>query len=80
MQIAKNRNVRFGIVEYPAPLAIKDDKDLENYIAELSKYLVYIGLQPIEPGWSSIPGYKENISGDNKSCAFPHICLTFAFV
>jgi histidinol phosphatase-like PHP family hydrolase len=52
MQIAKDRKVKFGIVEHPAPWAIKDDADLKNYIDKLRKYPVYIGLQPLEMGWS----------------------------
>lgn len=52
MSIGKKRNVQFGIVEHPAPWAIKNDDDLKQYIEALSQYPVYIGLQPIEPGWS----------------------------
>lgn len=52
MEIAKARNVQFGIVEHPTSWAIKNDKDLEDYITMLRKYPVYIGLQPIERGWS----------------------------
>lgn len=52
MDIAKSRNVRFGIVEHPAPWAIKNDSDLKNYIDNLRRYPVYIGLQPINLGWS----------------------------
>ena len=44
--------MRFGIVEHPAPWAIKTDADLKNYIDKLRHYPVYIGLQPINPGWS----------------------------
>jgi histidinol phosphatase-like PHP family hydrolase len=52
MEIAKSRNVKFGIVDHPAVWAIKDDNDLKKYIEKLRKYPVYIGLQPIEMGWS----------------------------
>jgi histidinol phosphatase-like PHP family hydrolase len=52
MEIAKTRNVKFGIVEHPADWAIKDDADLKRYIDKLRKYPVYIGLQPIDLGWS----------------------------
>jgi len=52
MDISKNSNVRFGIVEHPAAWAIKNDADLKNYIDRLRPYPVYIGLQPIEPGWA----------------------------
>lgn len=50
--LGEKRNVNFGIVEHPAPWALKDDKDLEGYINHLKKYPVYIGLQPTTPGWS----------------------------
>jgi len=52
MKIAKERNVKFGIVDHPAGWAIKDDADLKKYIDKLRKYPVYIGLQPLELGWS----------------------------
>lgn len=52
MELARKRNVTFGIVEHPVSWAIKDDQILEKYINFLSKYPVYIGLQPVEPGWS----------------------------
>jgi len=52
MEISKKRNVKFGIVEHPAVWALKDDADLEKYITKLRKYPVYIGLQPIEMGWT----------------------------
>jgi len=52
MEISKNRNVKFGIVEHPAVWAIKDDNDLRAYIDNLRKYPVYIGLQPLTPNWA----------------------------
>ena len=52
MEIAKTRNVKFGIVEHPAVWAIKDDADLKRYIEKLRKYPVFVGLQPIDLGWS----------------------------
>jgi histidinol phosphatase-like PHP family hydrolase len=52
MDIAKRTNVQFGIVEHPAPFAIKNNDDLKKYIDKLRQYPVYIGLQPINLGWS----------------------------
>jgi len=52
MEIAKTRNVKFGIVEHPAVWAIKDDADLKRYIDKLRKYPVYVGLQPIDLNWT----------------------------
>ena len=37
MEIAKQRNVKFGIVEHPAVWAIKDDADLEKYIDKITE-------------------------------------------
>jgi len=52
MEIARERNVRFGIVEHPGPGAIRDDADLKKYIDSLRKFPVLIGLQPVDLGWS----------------------------
>ena len=52
MDIGQKQKMRFGVVEHPAPWAIKDDADLKKYIDNLIKYPVYIGLQPISLGWS----------------------------
>lgn len=51
MAIGKAQDVRFGIVDHPISWALKDDNDLKNYIQNLRKYPVYIGLQPTYPGW-----------------------------
>ena len=50
--IAKERNVRFGIVEHPGQGPIADDAGLRNYINRLRKSPVLIGLQPVNLGWS----------------------------
>jgi hypothetical protein len=52
LDIAKDRNVRFGIVEHPGSGAIRNDSDLRKYIEDLRKYPVLIGLQPVNLGWS----------------------------
>jgi histidinol phosphatase-like PHP family hydrolase len=52
MEIAKTRNVKFGIVDHPADWALRNDADLKRYIDKLRKYPVYIGLQPIDLEWS----------------------------
>jgi len=49
--IAKKANVQFGIVENPGP-RVRDDASLKDYIDKLRPYPVYIGLQPMSPGWS----------------------------
>jgi histidinol phosphatase-like PHP family hydrolase len=53
MELARERNVKFGIVEHPANWALKNDHDLKNYIEKLRKYPVYIGLQPMTTNWTS---------------------------
>jgi len=52
LETGEQNNVKFGIVEHPTPWALKDDNDLQNYIHNLRKYPVYIGLQPTYLGWS----------------------------
>lgn len=51
IKIANERNVKFGILEHPAEWALKDDADLKNYIDNLKKHPVYIGLQPMTTNW-----------------------------
>ena len=52
LEISEKSNVKFGIVEHPSPWGLKDDNDLKNYIHNLRKYPVYVGLQPNYLGWS----------------------------
>ncbi len=52
LEIGKQTGTRFGIVDHPVSWALKNDRDLENYITNLRKYPVYVGLQPTYPGWS----------------------------
>jgi len=51
MDIAKKTNVQFGIVENPG-YRVKDNASLKDFIDKLRPYPVYIGLQPMSPGWS----------------------------
>jgi histidinol phosphatase-like PHP family hydrolase len=51
VKVAEERGATFGILEHPAPWAIKDDADLRRHIEGLRPYPVYVGLQPMEPGW-----------------------------
>jgi histidinol phosphatase-like PHP family hydrolase len=52
MQLSKERRVKFGILEHPGRnYRIKNDRDLKQYIDELKKYPVYIGLQPTRRNW-----------------------------
>ena len=53
MEIAQERNVRFGILEHPGSGAIRNDADLRHYIDGLRKFPVRIGLQPTNLGWST---------------------------
>src|SRR5215471_2516072 len=50
LEIGKERNVQFGIVEHPGQ-AIPDDVVLRNYIKRLRQAPVLIGLQPVNLGW-----------------------------
>jgi histidinol phosphatase-like PHP family hydrolase len=51
MDIAKKTNVQFGVVVNPG-YGVNDDASLKNFIEFLLPYPVYIGLQPMSPGWS----------------------------
>ncbi len=51
---AKQNNIEmYGIVENVADYAIKNNDDLLAFIDELKDYPCYIGLQPMETGWSA---------------------------
>ena len=52
MELAQERDVRFGIVEHPGSGAIRNDADLRDHIDRLRKFPVLIGLQPVNLGWS----------------------------
>lgn len=52
MDISRRTNVQFGIVVNPG-YGVSDDRSLKNFIDKLRPYPVYIGLQPMTPGWSS---------------------------
>ena len=52
MQVAKDRGVKFGIVEHPGHnYKIKTDQDLKQYIDMLAPHPVYKGIQPVYPKW-----------------------------
>jgi hypothetical protein len=51
MDISKRTKVQFGIVENPGN-RVRDDSTLKNFIDKLQPYPVYVGLQPMSPGWS----------------------------
>jgi len=50
--ISKKSGIRFGVMENIAPWGIRNDEELKTYIDALKPYPVYIGLQPMSPGWS----------------------------
>jgi histidinol phosphatase-like PHP family hydrolase len=52
MQVAKERRVKFGIVEHPGHnYKIKTDQDLKRYLGMLAPHPVYKGIQPVYPKW-----------------------------
>jgi histidinol phosphatase-like PHP family hydrolase len=51
LALANERGAKLGIVEHPAPWALKDDADLRRHIDKLRKFDVYVGLQPIDFTW-----------------------------
>jgi len=53
VQLGKDRGVQIGIVEHPGEgFPIHTDADLKEYIDNLRKYPVRVGLQPVYAGWS----------------------------
>lgn len=51
MEISRSTGIQFGVVENPGPV-VKDDASLKAYIDKLRQFPVYVGLQPMSPGWS----------------------------
>lgn len=59
MRISKETGISFGVVDHPAPWALKDDADLKSHIEKLRKYPVYVGLQPTTTNWTG--GYSPEL-------------------
>jgi histidinol phosphatase-like PHP family hydrolase len=51
LSISKKTGVTFGVVVNPG-YGVNDDVSLERFIDSLLPHNVYIGLQPMSPGWS----------------------------
>ncbi|MDR0748246.1 MAG: hypothetical protein LBF62_01585 [Tannerellaceae bacterium] len=53
--VAKSKaiGITFGVMENIAPWGIRTDEELKAYIDALKPWPVYIGLQPMSPGWSA---------------------------
>lgn len=49
---SKKSGIHFGVMENVAPWGITNNEELKAYIESLKPYPVYIGLQPMSPGWS----------------------------
>ena len=49
---SKRLGVTFGVMENVAPWGITNDAELKAYIDAVKPYPVYVGLQPMSPGWS----------------------------
>lgn len=49
---SREMGLSFGVMQNVAPWGIKTNEDLQAYLDEMSKYPVYIGLQPMSLGWS----------------------------
>jgi histidinol phosphatase-like PHP family hydrolase len=49
----RGKNMKFGILEHPGPRYSKmvNDDLLLEYIRKYESYDVFIGLQPVDPGW-----------------------------
>lgn len=49
---SKTLNMRMGVMENIAPWGITNDEQLKTFIDAIKPYPVYIGLQPMSPGWT----------------------------
>lgn len=49
---SKATGIKFGVMENIAPWGIRNDEELKAYIDAVKPYPVYVGLQPMSPGWS----------------------------
>lgn len=49
---SQKTGIQFGIMENIAPWGIRNDEELKAYIDSVKPYPVYVGLQPMSPGWS----------------------------
>ncbi len=57
VQLSKERNMKFGIVEHPGICdycPIQNDQQLIEYLDALRNYPVYVGLQPVVSGWREL--------------------------
>ncbi len=50
--LSKKLNMQIGVMENIAPWGIRTDEALKNYIDAIRPYPVFVGLQPMSPGWS----------------------------
>lgn len=49
---SKKMGITFGVMENVAPWGITNDEQMQAYIDSIKPYPVYVGLQPMSPGWS----------------------------
>lgn len=49
---SKRLGITFGVMQNVAPWGITTNEQMQEYIDSLKPYPVYIGLQPMSPGWS----------------------------
>ena len=49
---SKRMGITFGVMENVAPWGITNDELMQAYIDAIKPYPVYVGLQPMNPGWS----------------------------
>ena len=53
VELAKKRNIKFGIVEHPGyNYRIRTNNHLRQYISHLRQYPFYVGLQPVYLNWA----------------------------
>ena len=50
--LSEATGIKFGVMENVAPWGIRNDDDLKTYLDAVTPYPVYVGLQPMSPGWT----------------------------
>ena len=49
---SKKMGITFGVMQNVAPWGITTNEQMQEYIDSIKPYPVYVGLQPMSPGWS----------------------------
>ncbi len=51
-KLSEQTGIKFGVMQNIASYGINDDASLKSFIDSVKQYPLYVGLQPMSPGWS----------------------------